>query len=245
MNKIIDFEINENIVDINRILQIEEQCKNNNLLNIEDIDILLQYLSYLVRKVIADYEKTDMKGYSYHYKCDLAQSIICYYLDSLGIKVNPVNTNEVIKGVCGHSLVIANFETTSGLKKYLIDPTYIQFFEKENCDISKFIIINDMVCVSPDPGYFVVKEGKENVILPLLENGYIEFSEDVAKVYGDSFFQTKQGVNLSQIKNNVASGTNYIKWFDGYTSHLSKTIEELSDLNLLISPMIDISEHKR
>ena len=48
-----------------------------------------------------------MSDFSFSYKCDLAQSIIFYYLDSIGVNVNPVNTNEVINGVVGHSFVIA------------------------------------------------------------------------------------------------------------------------------------------
>ena len=235
MNKIFDFDLNEDIEDDARIMQIEELCKNNGLLDVESVEVLLKHLSYTVRKKIADYQGTDMKEYSYSYKCDLAQSMICYYLRNLGIKVNPVNTNEVIPGVCGHSLVIASIETDIGEKLFLLDPTYIQFFCKEKCDISKYVIINNKVCVSPDPGYFVAESNNEEVILPLLENGFIEFRDDVAKVYGDSFFQTKEGILPSQVKNNVASGLSYIKWFQHYTSTLSKTEEELADMNLLIA----------
>lgn len=234
MDKIIDFDINDNIEDSGRILEIEQLCKDNSLLDIESIELLLSNLSYIVRKKIADYEGRDMHDYSYSNKCDLAQSMICYYLISLGIKVNPVNTNEVIKDVCGHSLVIATFKTTLGEKTYLIDPTYLQFFCKENCNINKYVIINNIVCISPDPGYFVVKNNNSDVILSLLQNGYIEFDEEVAKVYGDSFFQTKQGTHLNLINNNVASGSNYIRWFNHYTSNLSKTKEELKDMGLLI-----------
>lgn len=234
MNKIIEFDINESIEDSNIILQIEELCKNNILLDVENIEALLKNLSYIVRRKIADYEGIKMSEYSYSNKCDLAQSMICYYLRDLGIKVNPINTNEVIPGVCGHSLVIATFNTIIGEKIFILDPTYIQFFCKENCDISKFVIINDIVCVSPDPGYFIAKSNKDYVILPLLQNGYIEFIVEVAKVYGDSFFQTKQGTLLEQVKNNVTSGLNYIRWFKHYTSTLSKSKEELADMNLLV-----------
>ena len=188
MNKIINFDINEKIDDDYKIYQVEEQCRNGVPLNSNDIEILLTHLSYLVRKYLADYSGVDISEYSYSYKCDLAQSMICYYLKELGIKVNPVNTNEVINGVCGHSFVVANFNTTVGEKAYLLDPTYIQFFSKENCDSSKFIVIDGIVCASPDPGFFVVQSNREDMIIPLLENGFIELKEEVAKVYGDSFF---------------------------------------------------------
>ena len=245
MNKIINFNINNKPEDIKLVFQIEELCKNNIQLNEEDVRVLLSHLSYLVRKLLADSNGVDMSEYSYYYKCDTAQSMICYYLNSLGIKTNPVNTNEVINGVCGHSLVLATFDTTSGEKTFLIDPTYIQFFSKEKCDKSNFVIINDTVCVSPDPGYFIVEDNKEEVILPLLNDGFIEFNEEVASAYGDSFFQTKQGTQKSQIKNNKASGSNYIKWFTSYTSSLSKTKEELLSMGLLIRSMNEESIQRR
>ena len=70
--------------------------------------------------------------------------------------------------------------------------------------------------------------------MPLLTDGFIEFTEDVAKAYGDSFFQTKQGTAPDQIVNNVASGASYMKWFQQITSRLSKSEEELASMNLLI-----------
>lgn len=234
MNKIIDFDINEESNNSNNVSQIEELCKYNNVLNIEDIHTLLKYVSYSVRKKIADYEGMSMSEYSYSNKCDLAQSMICYYLQNLGIKVNPVNTNEVISGVCGHSFVIASFNTNEGEKIFLLDPTYLQFFSKEKCDSHRFVIIDNSICVAPDPGFFVVENHNESVILPLLQNGYIELTEKVAKAYGDSFFQTKQGTIPNQINNNRASGLNYIKWFIHYTSSLSKSLEELREMDLLI-----------
>ncbi len=234
MEKIIEFELNKNIEDDDKIREIEEKCKSGTPLDMQEAKVLLRNLSYEVRKRIAEYEGKDMDDYSYSYKCDLAQSIICHYLNGLNIKTNPVNTNEVIDGVCGHSLLIANIKTTEGDKTYLIDPTYIQFFDKENCDISRLIVIDNRVCISPDPGFFVVNGGNIDLLMPLLKDGFIEFTEDVAKAYGDSFFQTKQGTAPDQIVNNVASGASYIKWFQQITSKLSKSKEDLNNMNLLI-----------
>lgn len=234
MNKIFNFILNQKINDKNIIIKIEEMCKNNIPLSPEEVEILLEYLSYITRKKITDYEGVKMEDYSFSYKCDLAQSIIFYYLNNIGINANPININEVINGVTGHSFVIATFNTTIGEKVYLIDPTYIQFFDKNKCNINRFVILKNKVCISPDPGYFIVESHNEKIINPLLENGYIELTEKVAKAYGDSFFKTKQGTNYDQIQNNTANGINYIKWFKNYTSNLSKTEEELSNMKLLI-----------
>ena len=244
MDKIIDFNLKKCVDSNDRIPEIEELCKKGISISVEEVELLLENLSYVVRKKIAEYENKDMDDYSYSYKCDLTQSMISYYLKDLNIKVNPVNTNEVIADVCGHSLIIANFKTASGEKIYLIDPTYIQFFSKENYDISKFVIVKNKVCIAPDPGFFVVNSNNTNLLMPLLTDGYIEFTEEVAKAYGDSFFQTKQGISPDQIKYNVASGSKYIKWFQSYTSQLSKSKEELSNMDLLIEANnIEIKSH--
>ena len=239
MSKVMQFNINDLQEDNDKIMQLEQLSKSNTKLIDEDIEMLLRNLSFLVRKKIADYEGFDMREYLYSSKCDLAQSMICYYLNKLGISVNPVNTNEIIPGVCGHSFVIARFESTNGEKIFLIDPTYIQFFDEENCDINKFVIIDGKVCIAPSPGFFVIEDGSEKKIMPLLTDGYIEFTEEVAKIYGDSFFRTKQGTLLSQINNNRASGSNYIAWFQHYTSSLSKKEKELEDMDLLINLISD------
>ena len=232
MNKVIEFDINKEPVDREKILEIEELCKNNLPINDEEASLLLKNLSYVVRKKIADYEQVNMDDYSYSYKCDLAQSMIYYYLQELNIKAIPINTYEVIEGVCGHSLIL----TTINEKRYLMDPTYIQFFSKENCDEKKFVIINGKICATPDPGYFIVNNKKKSKIatMSLLIDGYTEFTEEVAKEYGDSFFQTKQGTISSQIENNTATGSMYIKWLEQTKSGLSKTKEELRNMNLLI-----------
>ncbi len=233
MSKVFDFDINKDIESSEKIKQIEDKCLNNSMLTEDEIKSLLGNLSYEVRKRIADYEGKDMDDYLYPYKCDLAQSMIYYYLNDLGIKVNPVNTNEVFNGVTGHSIVLASFDTLEGEKTYLVDPTYIQFFSKENCDASKFTIINNKVCIAPDPGFFVVEENKENVVLPLLENGFIEFTDDVSLVYGDSFYRTRQGAEVEEIRNHFASGSMYRKFLLSYTSNLSKTRDELTNMNLI------------
>ena len=237
MNKIIKFNINEITASEEEIAHLEELCKNNAKLSKGQIKILLRYLAYVVRKKIAEFEGANMKDYSFTYKCDLAQSMICYYLNELGIKANPVNTNEVLTGTIGHSTVVATFNTEYGERNFLIDPTYIQFFTKEKCTADNFYIIDNKVCISPDPGYFIVEDDTKSSILTLLDNGFVEFKEEVAKAYGDSFFQTKQGTYVDQIKNNKAAGADYIKWFKTYTSNLSKSEQDLRDIGLLIRPI--------
>ena len=244
METIIDINIEEEHYDRKSISDIEELCLNKMPLTEQDIEELLGYLCFKVREKIANHEGKNLQNYLFPYKCDLAQSMIYYYLRDLGVSINPVNTNEVLSNTCGHSFVLATFSTTSGDKHMLIDPTYIQFFSKEGCDSSKFVILQNRICIAPDPGYFITRSHKEKIVMPLLEKGYIEFSEDVAKAYGDSFFQTKTGISPEEVDNYTATGVNYQRWFYSYQSNLSKDKEELKENKLLIEP-IHIEEAKR
>ncbi len=233
-------KINIEIDNKDRIASIEEQCKNNEFLTKEDIELLLKYLCYLVRKKIAEYEGKSIENYSFTNKCDLAQSMICYYLRDIMVAANPVNTNEVLSNVCGHSFVIGTFSTITGKIQFLIDPTYLQFFNKEDCDPRKAVIINNIICISPSPGFFVLENKQESTIMPLIKNGFIELTKEVAKVFGDSFFKTQTGVSPDQASYNVASGSSYIKWFSSYTAKLSKTKDELKEKGLLIEPIDNV-----
>ena len=73
---------------------------------------------------------------------------------------------------------------------------------------------------------------------------FIEIIGDIC-CFGDSFFKTKQGVSTNQINNNVASGSTYINWFLHYTSNLSKTEDELRNMNLLIDSIDGIKKSRR
>ena len=232
MERIVSVTLQDKAPSRETITKIEELCQNHMPLKESEINSLLENLCWKVRKKIAEANESNIQDDSYAFKCDLAQSMIVYYFQKLGISANPVNTNEVLNGTCGHSFVLVTIQE----KIYLVDPTYIQFFEKDKCDVERFTIINDTVCTSPDPGFFIELNQAEETVMPLLEKGYIEFKEEVAKAYGDSFFQTKTGVSPSQIKYNVATGTLYKKWFESYTSKLSKTEEELRKMGLLLEP---------
>ena len=169
MKTIIDIHINEKVVSREEIAEIEELYKNGMPLTESDIKKIISYLCYMVRKKISDYDGMNIQEDLLKNKCDLAQSMIVYYLAELGVSVTPVNTNEVIKSTCGHSLVLATFHTDEGEVQYLLDPTYIQFFSKKDFEAKKYTIINNMVCISPEPGFFILLNHNEQKIMPLLE----------------------------------------------------------------------------
>lgn len=135
-------------------------------------------------------------------KCDLVRDKVLYILDKLDYKKRfellPLETQNILdSNATGHSILIASFLNDRGEKDmYLIDPTYSQFFLKENCTKDKYLINHDkkMVLLAPDPGfYYTINSDKTWLALKLLEKGFIKLNEETAKIYFDSFNKTKRG----------------------------------------------------
>lgn len=224
MNYIIESKPNIlNNIDKNKIYKIENSLIKNTEISIDDINYLLDYLCFAVRSMFTN----DLENYSFEYKCDTVQAIVYYYLESLGIKVYACQTqNAISNSIIGHSFITCIINNTP----YLIDPTYRQFFLCENCSESNYIEIDNKVIKTPDPGYFI-KDVDKDLISSFLKNGYSILNEDIARAYGDSFYNTKV---LSGKEYKSFKGSIYINAFLRNTSTLSKLKEELEDFDLLI-----------
>ena len=145
----------------------------------------------------------DLDNYSFEWKCDTAISIIGNYLNSLNVNYNVCDTQKVItNNIKGHTFMIVNLNTENGTLSYLIDPTYRQFFTKDTCNESNYTLIN----------------------------GYAILTNDIARIYGDSFYNTKVGEDNTAYKS--IQGSIYINSFLKGNSHLSKTNDELQDLKI-------------
>lgn len=220
-------ESTPNILNINYeiIESIEDKIKNSDSITEEETNYLLDYICYETRCKLTN----DLENDSFEFKCDLAQSIICYYLDELGIKYNACMTQKAITNdIVGHSFVISELNN----KLYLIDPTYRQFFKEEDNQENNYLEIQNMIVKTPNPGYFIKEEDKKHII-PFLKSGYIVLDENTARIYGDSFYNTKTGYTDKNYKS--INGNIYINSFLKGNETLSKSREELSNDNLLIN----------
>ena len=217
-------------VNYEEIKQIENKIKNKESLTEEEANYFLDFVVYATRcKVVKDFNET------FEYKCDLAQSIMTYYLRSLGVETYPKSTQEAIaKDIEGHNFNVVRLNILGKDKDYLVDATYRQFFLKENCQDSKFIIHQGLILVSAHPGYFIKKEDY-SLVEEFLKHGYMEMNEKNAKVYGDSFFKTKTMIRKEDIPSYQLPGSSYIKLFLKGDIHLSKSEDELKEAGLLIS----------
>ena len=206
-------------IDYDYLKEIENNIKNNISISIQDITYFLECIVYITRiKIMDDDSYLD-------FKCDLAQSIICHYLDDLNVTYFPNVTYKAITNtVIGHSFVVATFKVSGKEINYLIDPTYIQFFKSENCTEKKFVVFNGIVIKTPDPGYFIKYEDRK-FINDFNYNGFGILNENLARIYGNSFYNTRtmrMDISFDELK-----GSTYINSFLKGNEKLSTSREEL------------------
>jgi len=180
---------------------IESKIINKEQLKDVEIEQLLNYIVNNIRKIVNDE--------TFINKCDLVQGLIGRYLNKLNIKNYPCITNKCItENIVGHSFIVADFEEY-GNKKYIIDPSYIQFLYLN--DKEDDIYINDLRVKSKSPFYYA-REINKDITSKFLKNGYMELNEENAFLYGNSFYKTKTGIpNSYEIP--LINGKTYIHSF--------------------------------
>lgn len=226
MNYILDSNPNKLEINYDFISTIEKNLEENIPLTKEETNYFLDYLVYATRTKLTN----DLDNYSFEWKCDTAISIIGNYLNSLNVQYNVCDSQKVItQGITGHTFMIVKLNTEDGIINYLVDPTYRQFFIKDNCTKEKYVLINGMYIITPSPGYFIKDEDK-NIIKTFLQKGYSVLDHNIARIYGDSFYNTKVGMNDTTFRS--IPGSIYINSFLKGNSSLTKTEDELQDLSL-------------
>lgn len=244
MNQIFNVKINK-IDNFDLIKSIEDKCLNEIPLTKEEVDYLLNYVCYSVRKKLADSKSADINEYDYANQCDKAQAMIYYYLEKIGVSCKPMQTNGIIKDCLGHSFIIAFVNQDDTIIPYIIDPTYNQFFKEDKCTSDNLQVINNIVVKTPYPGYFILDETEKNqeIIKKFLKNGFMELTEDNVRIYGDSFYKTQVGVSKDILEMKTMPGSIYIKSFLKSDFKLSHSEEDLIQKNLYLD-VLDKNEFK-
>lgn len=179
--------------------RIEERSKTG--ISENDINTILKYIVNNTRSSLKEELQTlsldteDMMGL-----CGFAQAIAAYQLKELGVDINIGNIGGLDFSDARHAYVVANFPVNINgelqTKKYLLDTTYRQFFQTKYANYEQYFMGND----APSAGYFVCKTNKgQEFANKLIEDGYIELTEENAKIYGDGFYLTCKG--KSEYKN--------------------------------------------
>ena len=232
MEYIVDFKPYQNRnINIDQCARIEEAIKENKSISLNDAEEFLRNISYLVRRNI----NPNMDNFDL--KCDLAQAILGHYFNKINCRYAPCATHNVITSqIDGHSFIVITLNVEGEDKSFLLDPTYIQFFHKDKCQRDNYFVspmYPDKVLLTPDAGFFIKEEDKEPVDF-LLKYGYIELTEEYARIYGDSFLNTKTGTNPSTLRYQSMPGRIYIKSFLKGNEPLSKTEQSLKESNQLL-----------
>ena len=202
---------------------LEQKVLSKEPLTEEEINIFLDYICYETRCKFTN----DINNFSFQFKCDKAQAIITHYLNSLKVEVHPCMTQNVItEDIEGHSYLIPIFNVNGINTPYLVDPSYRQSFIDDKKD---YILYNSKILRTPSPGYFIKEEDKTE-IQKLLINGYHLLDENIARIYGDSFYNTKTGYRRREFQS--ISGNIYINSFIKGHEPLSTSPEELENEGL-------------
>ncbi len=216
-------------VNYSYLLEIEYRIKNRQHVTEDELFYFLDCIVSQVRSKIVDDEHPN-----FEFRCDLAQSIICHYLNDINVSNYPCSTNNTIYSSCiGHSFIVAVFTIDGEEKKYLIDPTYLQFFKKENCSADNYVTINGYVVKTPDPGYFIDINDRARIDF-FNFYGFDILDDRLAEIYGNSFYNTKTMGRTKRFEK--LSGDYYIgSFFKNGKDRLSKSKEELTENGYYIS----------
>lgn len=216
-------------VNESSIYKIEHQLRNNKEVTEEDTIKLLDYIVYKARNIML--KNKDFKTYSFANQCDLTQSVIGYPLKRMGLSIDVVDTKEALgPKVLQHSILIIHFKTATIQKSYLIDITYRQFCLTEYCNKERYLKKGEQIIVAPDPGYFMMQNSDcQNIIHTLLKQGYIEWTNENAKLYCDTFYQSKTG-----IPKELKTGKYYKSAFQKNQVTYIKTEQQLKEENMFI-----------
>lgn len=194
-------------LELMKIATIEEKLQkaisqNHSTLSLQsgiqekEAESLLEWTVQNARKELekdTDEKLEDMSLLGY---CGFGQGVTATTLKNMGLSPYIVNVNPTFtKQESRHAFVAVKLpiQTKEKVKEklYLVDTTVKQFFLRDEVTNAQGEYIQDKKFgnrVAPSEGYWMLqmKNGKE-FATELLENGFIELTEENAKIYGDAF----------------------------------------------------------
>ncbi len=150
----------------------------------------LDYIVWNVRKHIIDIPIDGENIYlrDLNNLCAVATSGVIQICKNHGVKCRRViifpgydQKNQINNELLQHHFCIVEFDS----KRYLVDITYSQFFEKRNNNLDRLGVVN-LDGTNVGSYMFLTEKGRE-IALKILKDGYIEMTEEVFKIYMDAF----------------------------------------------------------
>lgn len=197
-------------IELMRIATIEEKLQkviseNHASVSIQtgiqkkEAESLLEWTVQNARKEFTKDTEEKLEDKSLQGWCGFGQGVTATTLKNMGLSPYIINANPALsKQAYRHAFVVVTIpiekEDKVEEKLYLIDTTFKQFFLRDEVSNPHGDYIKDRRFgnkVAGLEGYWMLqmKNGKQ-FATELLENGFIELTEENAKMYGDSFALT-------------------------------------------------------
>lgn len=182
---------------LKQVLEVNESNGSTSIgIREQEAISLLEWTVQNARIGLAKSENEDIADESLLGTCGLGQGITGTTLKNMGLSPYIINACPTLaKNGFNHAYVVVDIPIQQNEsiqnKSYLIDTTVRQFFLRDEITNSYRTYIKDKKFgnrVAPLPGYWMLKmENGEKIASKLLSDGFIELTEENAKIYGDSF----------------------------------------------------------
>lgn len=163
----------------------------------DEAEKLLQWVVQAARNVLKEYSTDSFKDESLLGWCGFGQALTGTTLQELGLEPNILNANPHIGADTGrHAFLTVEVPVIQENKEiknnpYLVDTTFRQFFLRNEVTTSQGAFIKDKRFgnrVAPLAGYWLLQmPGGEKLAEQLLSQGFMELTEENARLYGDAF----------------------------------------------------------
>ncbi len=205
-----------------------------------EVDLILKYAVWLSWRFIAHYV-SDVKINSLNGYCEIAQFLSIGYLESLGLAVTKNTVHDTFQCFkhpyeLNHAFGSVEFTVLEDnclvKRRYLIDPTYKQFFSTQRTNEGMYYKEDDGLKCMPDPGFFMNDTEKQTFSRTLIKNGYILANDKNIKYYGDGFFKASVPFDcLNELKEDVnISAQTYLKEIINNAGDYKLDVDERKDL---------------
>jgi len=203
-------EIND-IEAENAFLHLKEVIQNNEQelidgISLEEANIILNWVIQNARKSLskhnAQFTKIDFLDAPLTGVCGYAQSLTLLPFIELNLEITINNASHFPNATYRHAFgtvkIPIKHNDKVAIKQYLLDASYRQFFTTAECNKGRFYLTNPTQ--GPSLGYYIcqTEEGKK-FATELLKNGFVELTEENAKMYGYGF--ECESLTLNNLKN--------------------------------------------
>lgn len=180
------------VIEKEKLQEVLGKLERNITLTEEEMKVLLNQAVSYARKMIGSFgisvEENSLNGF-----CEIGQALTIMPFEERNFKVTKNTANKSFGYPWNHAFgtvtCTVQEEDTYVEKTYLVDITYRQFFSTNRCNEGRYDALeeNTSLPTAPDPGYFLTTEREKLFAQELIENGYIELTEENAKIYADGF----------------------------------------------------------